>query len=62
MSETDSQAERLLAVGTRQLMQCLFGEEGDLVVIFQLVGGLRDASRRDRTKIVIPPVDAFIGL
>ena len=46
---------------TGELIEFLGGVEGHLIIIFHLVGGLRNAGTRHRTQIVIPPVNAFTG-
>ncbi|MCY1238204.1 hypothetical protein D9M72_509290 [compost metagenome] len=65
MREGDGQAPGAtvgVVVFARQLVELLVGEEGDLVVIFHLVGDLGDAGAGDRAEIVVPPVDALAGL
>ncbi len=50
-------------VGTAgEVVELLHRLEGDLVVVFELVGDLGDARAGDRAEVVVPPVDALAGL
>ena len=62
MGETDRQTPGPRIVAARQVIDLLHAVERDLVIVFHLVGNLGHARARDRSHVVIPPVDPFAGL
>ncbi len=54
--------ERAPIIGTGRIVQRAHGVEADLVVEQQLVGDFGHAGAGDALHVVIPPVDALVGL
>ena len=59
MREAHGQAERPRILAPGELKQFEFRLVGNLIVEFQLIADLGDSGLRDRTEVVIPPVDAL---
>src|SRR3546814_6094833 len=49
-------------VCSSDLVEFRFALEGDLVIVFELIGDLGDAGAADGAEVVIPPVDALARL